>query len=249
MNTSGFELPAVAEGGAATAIAALRDIGVGERYAVRYEAPSMPAAIWWAQDWQQMPVQWIDLAGEIEEPLTFQWAGSLERLEADLAQKGWRQPVPWTLAGALGWFTPRPGPMDLPTLPYMERGRLPSLTLVHPRDEVGGTSSRFVLRMWATDIDLRNGHLTELWIGSVVEEQLRSRFSLFSVAQAQPDANAPRDLLAASLDAGRLVTRPDHSSTPVWDGQVLLARDASIPANAGTATPGTGTLEGGVASP
>lgn len=198
------------------------------RYAVQYEAPSILASDWWARDWQQLPAQRIDLAGETEEPLTFQWAGSLERLESDLAQKGWHPPAPWTLAGALAWFTPRPGPMDLPTSPYMERGRLPSLTLVHQRGELGGTSSRFVLRVWATDIDLRNGHLTELWIGSVVEEQLGNRFPLFTISQAQPDANAPRDLLAASLDAGRLVTRPDHSSTPFWDGQVLQAFDRSI---------------------
>jgi undecaprenyl-diphosphatase len=205
------------------------------RYAVQYDAPSIVAADWWARDWQQMPVQRIDLAGEIEEPLTFQWAGSLERLEADLAQKGWRSPAPWTLTGALAWFTPRPGPMDLPTSPYMERGRLPSLTLVHPRGELGGTSSRFVLRVWATDIDLRNGHRAELWIGSVVEEQLGNRFPLFTVAQAQPDANAPRDLLAASLDTGRLVTRADRSSTHIWDGQVLLAHDGSIPVDPGAA--------------
>ncbi|PZV36736.1 bifunctional DedA family/phosphatase PAP2 family protein [Mesorhizobium kowhaii] len=213
-----------------------------ERYAVQYEAPSILAAEWWTQDWQQLPVQRIDLAGEAEEPLTFQWAGSLERLEADLAQKGWRSPAPWTLTGALAWFTPRPDPMDLPTSPYMERGRLPSLTLVHPRGELDGTSSRFVLRVWATDIDLRNGHLTELWIGSVVDERLGNRFPLFTLAQAQPDANGPRDLLAASLDAGRLVTGPDHSSTPVWDGQVLLARNGSIPAN-----PRTGALQEGSA--
>ncbi len=215
-----------------------------QRYAVQYEAPSILAADWWAGDWQQLPVQRIDLAGETEEPLTFQWAGSLERLEADMAQKNWRSPAPWTLAGVLAWFTPRPGPMDLPTSPYMERGRLPSLTLVHPRGELSGNSSRFVLRIWATDIDLRNGHLTELWIGSVVEEQLGNRIPLFTVSQAQSDANGPRDFLAASLDSGRLVTRPDLLPIPVWDGQVLLARDGSIPANSGT-----GTLQGGVASP
>ena len=205
-----------------------------ERYAVRYEAPSILAAEWWARDWQQLPAQRIDLAGETEEPLTFQWAGSLERLEADLAQKGWRPPPSWTLAGALAWFTLRPGPMDLPTLPNMERGRLPSLTLARPHGEVGRASSRFVLRMWATEIDLRNGHLTELWIGSVVEERLGSRFPFFTMAQAQPDANAPRDVLAAALDASRLVTEPDRSSTYIWDGQVLLAHDGSVLASSGT---------------
>lgn len=214
------------------------------RYAAQYEAPTILAGDWWAQDWQQLPAQRIDLAGETEEPLTFQWAGSLERLKSDLAQKGWHPPTPWTLAGALAWFTPHPDPMDLPTSPYMERGRLPSLTLVHPRGDTGEVSSRFVLRVWATDIDLRNGHLTELWIGSVVEEQLGNRFPLFTVSQAQPEAIGPRDLLGASLAAARLVTRSDILPIPVWDGQVLLAREGSIQAN-----PGTETLQGAVASP
>jgi hypothetical protein len=156
----------------------------------------------------------------------------LERLEADLTQKGWRSPAPWTWAGALAWFMPRPGPMDFPTSPYMERGRLPSLTLVHPRESPSGASSRFVLRMWATDFGVRNGHLTQLWVGSVVEELVDNSFPLLTMALAQPDANAPRDLLAASLVASRLVTRPDHNSTPVWDGKVLLAHDGSIPVNA-----------------
>lgn len=70
---------------------------------------------------------------------------------------------------------------------------MPSLTLVHPRGDTGEVSSRFVLRVWATDIDLRNGHLTELWIGSVVEEQLGNRFPLFTVSQAEPDANGPHE--------------------------------------------------------
>lgn len=87
------------------------------RYAAQYEAPTILAGDWWAQDWQQLPAQRIDLAGETEEPLTFQWAGSLERLKSDLAQKGLHPPTPWTLAGALAWFTPHPDPMDLPTSP------------------------------------------------------------------------------------------------------------------------------------
>lgn len=47
-----------------------------ERYAVQYEGPSLLAGEWWARDWQQLPSQRIDFAGEIEEPMTIQWAGS-----------------------------------------------------------------------------------------------------------------------------------------------------------------------------
>ncbi|BCG87907.1 hypothetical protein MesoLj113c_40170 [Mesorhizobium sp. 113-3-9] len=62
-----------------------------------------------------------------------------------------------------------------------------------------------MLRIWATDIDLRNGHSTELWIGSIVEDSWV--IASPSVSQAQPDANGLRDFLAATLDASQAVKR------------------------------------------
>ncbi|MDH8206580.1 hypothetical protein QIG19_27885, partial [Klebsiella pneumoniae] len=49
-----------------------------ERYAIKSVVPTMAAADWWASGWQQLPGRRIDLTGEVEEPLTFQWAGSLQ---------------------------------------------------------------------------------------------------------------------------------------------------------------------------
>ncbi|HBR44798.1 MAG TPA: PA-phosphatase, partial [Afipia sp.] len=45
-----------------------------ERYAIKSVVPTMAAADWWASGWQQLPGRRIDLTGEVEEPLTFQWA-------------------------------------------------------------------------------------------------------------------------------------------------------------------------------
>ncbi|WP_436118919.1 hypothetical protein [Phyllobacterium sp. LjRoot231] len=90
------------------------------------------------------------------------------------------------------------------------------------------TNGRFTLRVWATDIDLQNGHPVELWIGSVVEEKLVNRFSLLTLPQYQPNADIPRDLLAGSIGAGKLTTRAEQQMTGMWDGRVLLAHDGTV---------------------
>jgi hypothetical protein len=63
-----------------------------QRYAVRYEVPTVAAADWEAGDWKRLPVYRPDLTGETEEPLTVQWVGSLQNLEEELLREGWRRP-------------------------------------------------------------------------------------------------------------------------------------------------------------
>ena len=45
------------------------------RYAAGTAVPQVPAADWWASDWQGLPAYRIDLFGEIEEPLTVSMGG------------------------------------------------------------------------------------------------------------------------------------------------------------------------------
>jgi undecaprenyl-diphosphatase len=63
-----------------------------------------------------------------------------------------------------------------------------------------------------------------LWIGSVVEERFYHPLSLVTLTSTQPDANAPRRMLAAVLDGGRLLSRTEGTADADWDGQVLFAR-------------------------
>jgi hypothetical protein len=191
-----------------------------ERYAIQHSTPVMVAADWWASDWQQLPARRIDLAGEMEEPLTFQWAGGLQYLQDVLQRNGWRASRPLTPLGALTWLT---ASADPPVIPLFASGRLPSLTFVRPSGDAAAADSRLVLRLWVVDLELTNGDKSPLWIGSVVEERLYRPFSLFTLTSTQSDANGPRQVLAAALGKGRLVSRTDGSTGPDWDNQVFLS--------------------------
>jgi undecaprenyl-diphosphatase len=198
-----------------------------ERYAVKTIVPTMVADAWWTDGWQQLPAQRIDLTGELEEPLTVQWAGSLSELQTTLASRGWRAPVAWTPLSALGWFTATPDPAGLPVAPLFASGRLPSLTLIRERNREP-TGSRFVLRMWAVDVELTNERPSPVWVGSAVEESIDRPFSLVTLAWRQPDMIRPREALETALEGGRLVARTDRLADADWDGRVLLARDNDL---------------------
>jgi undecaprenyl-diphosphatase len=127
----------------------------------------------------------------------------------------------------LTWFTGSADPANLPVVPFLAGGRLPSLTLVQQHGDAVPGRSRLVLRLWAVDLELTNGQRSPLWIGSVVEERLDHPLSLFTLTSTQPDMNAPRSALAATLDGGRLVSRASGIAEADWDGHVLLARESS----------------------
>lgn len=193
------------------------DVG---RYAVKMSTPTIPAETWWTTGWRQLPAYRIDLTGEIEEPLTVQWAGSLSGIHEALAGKGWRDPVSWAPRNTLTWLTPDANPAALPVVARLASGRLPDLTVVH---EGTSNDARLVLRLWSADLDIAGGISSQVWIGSVVEERVVRSVSLFSWAQVRTEANAPRDVLAGQFPMGRLAMR-DGMTAANWDGRVLLLR-------------------------
>lgn len=200
-----------------------------QRYAVHQARSSIGFEAWWNKDWQQLPARRIDLMGEFEEPLTFQWAGGLQSLERQLAQQGWHKAERWSWQGALGWFATDIDPLRLPVFLRLERGSMPSLTLIYPRQDGGRLHSRLVLRLWSSEFQLRDREPDSVWVGSVVEERLYRPLALLTVSSTQPEANAPRQTLAAALGKVRLAARPDEQSQREWDGKVLLGQDVAIP--------------------
>jgi undecaprenyl-diphosphatase len=170
-----------------------------------------------------LPERRIDLTGEVEEPLTFQWAGSLQDLENILQQDGWGPSIGWTPATALKWLTATTDAAAVPVVPLFSSGRLPYLTFVRSADSTTAASSRLVLRLWATDLRVTNGQTVPLWIGSVIAERIYRPLSLITLVSTQPDFNAPRQALAQSLEGGSLVSRTIEQANAEWDGRVLLA--------------------------
>ncbi|BFT65056.1 VTT domain-containing protein [Pseudomonas moorei] len=195
-----------------------------DRYAVNVRTPSMATTDWWASGWQQLPARRIDLTGEMNEPLTFQWAGDLSELQDVLQRNGWRDSAAWTTLNALNWLSVQTDPAALPVIPLFASGRFPSLTLVRLNSGGALTSSRLVLRVWVVDFELTNGRTSSLWMGSVVEERIYHPVPLITLTSTQPGVNAPRSTLAVAFDDGRLLPRPPGTANGDWDGDVLLAR-------------------------
>jgi undecaprenyl-diphosphatase len=158
----------------------------------------------------------------MEEPLTVQWAGDLAVARERLLGAGWIEAQPWSARTVLSWLAPVPDPLGLPAWPLLQEGRVPAMTLVRPLTG----DSRLVLRLWATSVLATDGQaLPEpLWVGAVAEEQLRRPLGLLTVSTAAVDATGPRQVLARSVDDGRLALRTAAPATAAWDGRVLLVR-------------------------
>jgi undecaprenyl-diphosphatase len=195
-----------------------------DRYAIKSVEPSMTTTDWWASGWEQLPARRIDLTGETNEPLTFQWAGGLTELRDVLQRNGWRDSAAWTPLSAMNWLSIQTDSAALPVIPLFASGRLPSLTLIRANSDGALTSSRLVLRVWVVDFELTNGRSSALWMGSVVEERFYHPLSLVTLTSTQPGMNAPRGTLASVFDNRQLLPRPEGTANGDWDGNVLLAR-------------------------
>jgi undecaprenyl-diphosphatase len=208
------------------------------RYAPITATRLMPRADWLAGAWQQLPVQRTDLIGEYQGPLTLQWAGSLDDFRERLTAQGWQPAPKLSLTTALTWIEPQPAPGALPALPLLQEGLAPRLTLIR----VTSPTTRLVLRLWSSHVLIEADGATQkpLWIGSIVEEELRPLIWPLTISADKKDANAPRDHLGnqlgdqlAGLTAGsRLAQRSDiagdgsaddlAAADYTWDGKVLL---------------------------
>ena len=196
------------------------------RYAFKPAVQTMTTSDWWTNGWERLPSHRIDMFGEIEEPLTVQWAGSLSVIQRDLQNRGWRTPAPWTATNALRWLMAEAAPVELPAAPRLASGRLPTLTLVLANDKMPD-ASRFVLRLWASDLELSGRTSSRVWIGSVVDEHFARIVSLITVFETGSNVNASRDLLLGTFQSERLIGRSDAVADASWDGRVLLLDENS----------------------
>gem|GEM_PF-15190 len=195
------------------------------RYAVRAETRIMTLLGWWRAGWAQLPARRLALTGLYHEPLTLQWVGDPNDLKARLLSAGWRTSVPWSRRSGFSWLTPRARLLDLPVIPRLHNGYRTALILVHAGD---GPASRFVLRLWRSDVAVRDGRgvVRRLWIGTVLAERMERVAGVMTLIRTEMDVNAPRDAVAAALSPSRLVRR--SSGEAGWDGLVLLAYDPRL---------------------
>lgn len=235
-------LAAPARGLAAAAIATLVVAGVWHvsarhaadtgRYATRVETRTMAPLAWWASGWRSLPAWRVDMEGEYEQPVTFQWAGSLENLRQMLVARGWREPIPLSPGNWLLWLDMGRPAARLPVLPNSNDGRNEALALM--RDVAGAPSQRLVLRLWPARLQLE-GTRQPVWVGTVVRETIAHPLGWFALPHADGSYDGSRDVLHKSLDglSSRLVQRGEAELSAgegrFWDGKILLARELSLP--------------------
>lgn len=196
-----------------------------ERYAPRYAVHTMDAHAWWTAQWQALPARRIDLAGELEQPLTVQWAGGIEVLRVQLQAQGWRVPQPLSAAGALRWLTPKPALAELPVLPQAHDGRHEALLLVRP---AAVKDRQLVLRLWPSDTRLTNPD-SPLWVGTVTWLHLGHPLPLFTTPMTENEFSAPLREFQPFLNGVTLrVTQRPEAQNARWNGEVVLMSQQPI---------------------
>ncbi len=192
----------------------------------------------WVDDgWRRLPAWRFDFEGERKQPLTIQWAGSVDALTNALISEGWHRPVAFGLHSVFALLSPETPIAQLPVFPHLHDGRMEKVLLV----QVEGDRKR-VLRLWPTDVRIVDGGSFPLWIGSV-ETQIKAGYvHLITMPISDGDYVTPLQQLESGLEKNFKVRRVVRSIPSTgrhwkkrrihWEGEVLLIMESAPVPNA-----------------
>jgi membrane protein DedA with SNARE-associated domain/membrane-associated phospholipid phosphatase len=147
---------------------------------------------WITSGWRQLPLQRVEISGDVEEPFTLQWADSASGIARSVGSAGWQAAPEWSLQTALVWLIPEVPVKDLPVLPKFNQGSSSKLAFVYfdPRQPM----ARIVLRLWRSHFfvsDPAGGQALPIWYGAIYREEFRRPFHLLTVAVTVDAGLAP----------------------------------------------------------
>ena len=167
-----------------------------------YAKPAVMRALrfdaWQGGEWRTLSAARAEIGGQVEEPLSVQWAATPEAVERALAGAGWQAPAAWTSDAALLWLLPSTPIGELPVLPKFHRGQAPALTLIRPAD----ARTRTVLRLWrVAEVSGVGpaGASVPLLTGILTLERSRPELGLIETARTVSGAVTPDEALADAL--------------------------------------------------
>jgi undecaprenyl-diphosphatase len=198
-------------------------------YSPQVEIHRITLSTWKSIGWEQLPVYRMDIEGRNEQPMNFQWAGSLDTLQAALHQQGWKPATPVTPMNAMNWLAPDPVITSLPVLPQVNDGKHQELLLVAPHNPEDNHLT--VIRLWPSDREILPDNLP-VWVGNVVYLYPERNLPLISYLRTDTDYETPANHLEDALGHNGLIlitrrTRQSIDTQLQWDGHVLLAWEAS----------------------
>jgi membrane protein DedA with SNARE-associated domain/membrane-associated phospholipid phosphatase len=198
--------------------------GLRNEYAHDARTLRITRETWRNSGWESLPAWRIDLEGRHEQPLNFQWAGTLEHLRAILVEQGWRTAPALSPLSAMNWLAPQPALDTLPVLPEVNDGQHQSLLMIAPH----APNARYLtlLRLWPSSTQLLDGK--PVWIGKAGQQYLENTMPLITYLKSDRDFDKPLQELAATLQHNKRIAmnwrkRTVKTGELHWDGSVLLA--------------------------
>jgi membrane protein DedA with SNARE-associated domain/membrane-associated phospholipid phosphatase len=193
-------------------------------YAPNLVITTIDGAAWESGLWKNLPARRIDLVGETEEPMTLQWSGTANAIGKELASRGWSPAVPVGLMSLGNMLTSQIDPRQLPTLPSLNDGNSPSITMTKLGPSPN-TPERLVLRLWPTMKRVAGGSAdSRIFIGSIVKERIVSLRGGVSLPKIDENFTPDILLLQSLAPLGGIVERPGDIATASRILPVLVAR-------------------------
>jgi len=194
-------------------------------YSPQVEIHRITLSTWKTFGWEQLPVYRLDIEGRNEQPMNFQWAGSLDTLQAELRQRGWKPAPPVSPMNAMNWLAPEPDINTLPILPQVNDGQNQALLLVAPYSSEDGYLT--VMRLWPSNFELFSGNVP-VWVGNVSKLYIEQDIPLIAYLRTATDFDGPMQHINAALSqltgiATAHRSRQISGAHPHWSGDVLLA--------------------------
>lgn len=137
-------------------------------YAPQIKRESMTYAEWLLSGWRKLPARRVDLGGEREEPIVFQWAGTSAALESALSVAGWKPAVPLSIHTANAYVSGTTTVDTLPVLPRLNDGEEPVFSFVKP----SGPVARTILHLWQSRVVLSDRGDVAVLMGALVMDKL-----------------------------------------------------------------------------
>ncbi len=185
------------------------------RYAYKAQVRTVSFASWKAGGWREQPGSRSELGGDVEEPFSVQWVGTMTRIAEVLAAEGWNPGTSLRPASLLLSLLPSATIDRLPVFPRFDHGRIQEMTFVRQLN----AKERLVVRLWSADtnIDMAEGPTLPLWSGTATIETAEHAAHIGSLPETLDDFATPVRLL--SQDARKAnVSAADEKR----DGLVVL---------------------------
>jgi hypothetical protein len=177
---------------------------------------------WTRSVWKRLPCYRSDIGGDRKEPLTLQWASSLDSIRAQLRAQGWIEGTDVSAHSLLSLASPDVAAVSLPVLPKLNNGVPSSLVLMRAGDT---RAQRDVLRFWPSGYAVENGSsATPLWLGTFAHERLfRPSWPLNILRVDRDPGSFDAHAKAVAGSGARILAQVDCHGVPVS----LLASSAN----------------------